>query len=311
MKKFFTFLLVLLSFFLVSCGGGEPDGKKEVQIMHEKYLNTYNQAFLESRGEKKSKDWSLEIVERAEKCKGKLEVAFKNLENEKVPKKAEPYKASLKQYYGNTIAMLDSASKEIRYKLDNKPANEQKEVRKKAQDALDNTEQYFYELENEYSKVVNGKPATVMGVYDVNYLAYTVSNVDIAVIDMKTEKGAVGSNPYLQKKPIGEFWIFKVFVKNNQKDAITVDTHSFKLVDNKKREFSVSKEAELALRADSNDTKGFLTQLNPGMGTDFTVIFDVPHDLNYNNTKLVAQGGFTGKAVTMPIYPIKVKQVKQ
>lgn len=310
MKKIAALCLVLLAVVLTGCGG-EPDGKKEIKAMHEKYIHEYNQVFLESRTAGKSKDWSQEIIQKAEKCKNKIEAIEKNIENEKVPKKAEAYKTSLKKYYSNTASFLGAAANEIRYKLENKPAKEREAIRTQAKEGYENSSQLFYELENEYSKAINGRPASVMGVNDVNYLAYTASDVNIAVIEAKMEKGAVGSNPYLQKKPLGVFMIFKIFVKNNQKDAITVDTHSFKLVDNQKREFSSSKEAELALRADLGDTKGVLTQLNPGMGTDFTVIFDVPPELNRYNTQLVAQGGFTGKAVTMPIYPVKIKQVKQ
>lgn len=108
------------------------------------------------------------------------------------------------------------------------------------------------------------------------------------------------------------YFCFEVFVKNNQKDAITVDGNSFKLVDNQKREFSTSHEAELALRADKGDSaKGFLTQLNPGMGIDFTFVFDVPEEINRYNTNLVARGGFAGDKVVLHSFPVKVKQIKQ
>lgn len=278
--------------------------------MHDKYINAYNQTWLEIRNEEKPKDWSQELVQKAEKYKNKFEVIKKNIENEKISKKGEPYKASLLQYFNNEIELFDLGIKEIKYKLDKKSEKE-KEIEERANKIFENKNQFFYELENEYSKVINGKPATVMGVNGANYLAYTASNVDMAVIEGRWQTDAIGSNPYLKKKPIGMFAIFKVFVKNNQKDAITVDSNSFKLVDNQKREYSVSHEAETALQMENGDTKGFLTQLNPGMATDFTFVFDVPQELNRYNTKLVATGGFSGKKVEMPIYPVKISQVKQ
>ena len=45
-------------------------------------------------------------------------------------------------------------------------------------------------------------------------------------------------NEYSQETAQGVFKIVELSIENNQKDAITVDSNNFKLVDNKGREFS-------------------------------------------------------------------------
>ena len=304
-------LLVLLMVFLVGCGG--PDVKKEAQSLKQKYEEQTELTFLEvTKRVHTVKDWSEDLIKFSNEGKQKFEANIKSIEAEKVSKNVEPYKNVLKERNSLYVKLLDLASRQVRLKLDNKPKSEIKDLAKQAEEVNSLLEQNIYDIENEYSKVMTGKPATVMGVNGTNYLAYTASNVDIAVIKARWQKDPIGSNPYLQKKPLGKFIIIEVFVKNNQKDAITVDGNSFKLVDNQKREFSTSHEAEIALRADKGDSsKGFLTQLNPGMGTDFTFVFDVPEEINRYNTNLVARGGFAGNKVVLHSFPVKVKQIKQ
>lgn len=143
-------------------------------------------------------------------------------------------------------------------------------------------------------------PTKVLGINGVNYIAYNASNVDIAITNVSTAN-TIGTNPYLTKKAMGKFILVDVFVNNNQKDAITVDSNSFKIVDNQKREFSHSIEGETALQMEKGNTKGFLTQLNPGMGTTFTFVYDVPGNLDINTAILEARGGFAGSKVAIPL----------
>lgn len=317
MKKILSLFLVLFAVLIAGCGGGGSgsgsNAKKEVQSLKQKYAEQTELLFLEqTKVAHTVKDWSQDLVKISDEAKQKFEANIKSIDNEKVSKQAEPYKNALKERNSLYVKLFDLAGKQVRSKLDNKPNSEIKELGKQADEVDSLLEQSTYDIENEYSKIVVGKPATVMGVNGVNYLAFTASNVDMAVIKARWQKDAIGSNPYLQKKPLGKFIIIDVFIKNNQKDAITVNGSSFKLVDNQKREFSTSHEAELALRADKGDSaKGFLTQLNPGMGTDFTFVFDVPDEINRYNTKLVARGGFAGDKVELFSFPVKVKQIKQ
>ena len=149
------------------------------------------------------------------------------------------------------------------------------------------------------------KEATkVLGINGVNYIAYNSSDVDIAITNIQTAQ-TIGTNPYLKKKAVGKFIIVDVFVNNNQKDAITVDSNSFKIIDNQKREFSHSIEGETALRMEKrsggDSAKGFLTKLNPGMGTTFSFVFDVPGNIDPNTSSLQATGGFAGSKILMPL----------
>ncbi|MBQ8700519.1 MAG: DUF4352 domain-containing protein [Acidaminococcaceae bacterium] len=143
-------------------------------------------------------------------------------------------------------------------------------------------------------------PTKVLGINGVNYIAYNSSDVDIAITNLTTAK-SIGSNPYFKKKAMGKFVLVDVFINNNQKDAITVDSSSFKILDNQKREFSKSVEGETALQMEKGDNKGFLTQLNPGMNTTFTFVYDVPENLDLNTANLEARGGFGGSKVVIPL----------
>lgn len=140
----------------------------------------------------------------------------------------------------------------------------------------------------------------VLGINGVNYLAYNSSDVDIAITNLRTAE-TIGTNPYLKKKALGKFILVDVFINNNQKDAITVDSNSFKILDSQKREYSQSVEGETALQMEKGDTKGFLTKLNPGMGTTFTFVYDVPGNLDINAANLEARGGFVGSKIVIPL----------
>ena len=123
------------------------------------------------------------------------------------------------------------------------------------------------------------------------------SDVGIAVIGV-SEADSLG-NQFVQKKPQGKFLIVEIAVTNNQKDAITVDANSFKLIDDKDREFTHSTEGQTAIQMSNRDAKGFLEKVNPGMTVKETIPFDVPKDAT--NFKLEAKGGMTGEKVMLPL----------
>ena len=162
------------------------------------------------------------------------------------------------------------------------------------------------------AKIIKGKPAIVMGVDGVNYLAYSASKVDIAITKVREGEGAIGSNPFLQQEPMGKFVIVSAYVKNNQKDAITVDFNSFKLIDNDGREYSSSPEGHVALAMEQGSkAKGMMTRLNPNMGTAFSFVFDVPKELSLFDVAFQARGGMTGDSVRIPLRPIKIDTIKE
>ncbi|MEC0228714.1 DUF4352 domain-containing protein [Paenibacillus alba] len=74
------------------------------------------------------------------------------------------------------------------------------------------------------------------------------------------------------------YLIFKVIelrVENNQKDAVTLDSNSFILIDDQNREFSGSSESLMALGVDKTF---ILKELNPGLSATGLIAFDVPKD---------------------------------
>lgn len=64
----------------------------------------------------------------------------------------------------------------------------------------------------------------------------------------------LGDNPYMQKKPQGKFIVVSVVVSNEQKDAVTVDASSFKLVDKDGREYSYSTEGQMAIQVGNGNS---------------------------------------------------------
>ena len=105
---------------------------------------------------------------------------------------------------------------------------------------------------------------------------------------------------------MGQFAIVKVIVANEQKDAITVDSNSFELVDFKGRVYSSSPRAQIAYDIENQGNDSFLAQLNPGMLHKFVYVFDVPTHFNEFTLNLRARGGFTGNKVVMPLTKITV-----
>jgi len=124
------------------------------------------------------------------------------------------------------------------------------------------------------------------------------SNVKIAVGSVESVDSVGGE--YLKEKAQGVFKVVEVTVTNNQKDAITVDANSFKLVDNKDREFTYSTQAQTAFDVgNGGQSDFFLKQLNPGLSQTGKIIFDVPADAQ--GLVLKARGGMTGKEIKLKV----------
>jgi len=125
------------------------------------------------------------------------------------------------------------------------------------------------------------------------------SNVTISVKGFESQD-TIGDNQFSTAKAQGVFKVVTINIINNQKDAITIDSNSFKLMDDQKREFSDSSEAQMALMSSSSGDKGFfLKQINPGMSIDGHVVFDVPKDAK--GFTLKARGGMTGKEIILKV----------
>lgn len=125
------------------------------------------------------------------------------------------------------------------------------------------------------------------------------SDVNIVVNSFES-KAEIGDNQFAIAKAQGVFKVIELTLTNGQKDAITIDTGSFTLIDDQKREFSSSSDAYLALSSSSDEKEGFfLTKLNPGLSITGYIAFDVPADAK--GFTLQARGGVTGKKITLKV----------
>lgn len=132
-------------------------------------------------------------------------------------------------------------------------------------------------------------PLTYEGV--ASNVAIRVDNVDT------TDK--VGDNQFTEAKAQGVFKVISLSIKNGQKDAITVDTNSYKLVDDQGREFSASSNGQMAFMGNDNVKALFLEKVNPGIQIQGVIVFDVPADAK--GLYLEARGGFTGKKIKLKV----------
>lgn len=124
------------------------------------------------------------------------------------------------------------------------------------------------------------------------------SNVKIAVGSVETLE-SVGTE-HINEKAQGIFKVVELTLTNNQKDAITLSSNSFKLVDNQDREFSPNSAAQIKLNvANGGNSKFLLEKLNPGLSQTGKIVFDVPKDVQ--GLVLKARGGMTGKEITLKV----------
>lgn len=124
------------------------------------------------------------------------------------------------------------------------------------------------------------------------------SKVKIAVGSVESVDSVGGE--YLKEKAQGVFKVVEITITNNQKDAITIDANSFKLVDNQDREFKYSTQAQTAFDIGNGGSSDFfLKQLNPGLSQTGKIIFDVPVDAQ--GLVLKARGGMMGKEIKLKV----------
>lgn len=292
MKKL---LLVLLTLFIVlsiaGCGGPSP--KEEAKQFNETYyvqdfgkglmaeLHKTMDDAITKHGNSEEADKAIVASGITQKFKDSIEkIKQAKIENKEI----ESLKNKLVKLEETYIALLDIAEKNDVNNVDQ---------------ALKNIDKSEFDYENEYSKITTGKGLPVFNTPIGQLYAEEASNVLFTITDVSESK-TVGSG-YFQESAQGKFIIVKVMVSNNQKDAITVDSNSFNLIDNQGRQFSTSVEGMTAVQISENHTKGFLTKLNPGMVIDSTFVYDVPTNLKISDFELEARGGMTGDKVKMPL----------
>jgi flagellar biosynthesis GTPase FlhF len=120
-------------------------------------------------------------------------------------------------------------------------------------------------------------------------------NFSIAVYDPSTA-ASVGDK-YLSQKAKGIYWIFPVAVRNDDKEARTVDSSMFELVSNTGVKYAPDATAALYM---NTETKFFLEKINPGIILKGYVVFDMPKDQMIVDYKMQVRGGI-GFATTKPV----------
>lgn len=98
----------------------------------------------------------------------------------------------------------------------------------------------------------------------------------------------------------GKFIAVEAKIVNNDKEARTIDTNMFKLVDSQNREFEVYSKFELMTML--GDKYLFLESVNPGMSRSGIFVFEVPKDVNEYSLKMYPGILFkTGKPETVKL----------
>lgn len=128
------------------------------------------------------------------------------------------------------------------------------------------------------------------------------SNVGVAIAKIQ-EVSSIDTS-FNTTRAQGVFRVVYVVATNNQKDAVTMDANSFKLIDDQGREFSHSVPGDTALQMKGRETL-FLEKINPGNTAGGYISFDVPK--NANITKMQFKGGFSGKTGEVPFKIIMVQ----
>lgn len=309
MKKFLGIFFVMLS--LLATGYAAP--KDEATALHEKYYGekgAFTILWNESRQQPEFTLGTQEFYNQMSDEIKQWKAIEQQLESEKISNEVAPLKNAMLAQSSDLIKFYNLLLSVCEEMLDKK---ETPELTKKFLDSLgtfnDELQQKKYERLNEYQKLTEGAPLPVASVNGKNYRAYTSSNVLLAVTDSQTRQ-EIGNNSSNRKEALGKFVIVSVFVKNNQKNSVTIDSSSFRLIDNQQREFISSSPAQFEMQEKSKTNKKFSTKLTSGMSTELKLVFDVPKNMQLNDFTLQGTGGFSKNNIVMDIQPWRIKTVK-
>lgn len=290
MRKIIFLVLALLTLLVAGCG--DPTPKEEAEQINQKF-------FVE--GFQNVVDESHKKYMEIEKQYGKTREADKALSKSDVPKKIADFT--------NTVKNIEVKNKEVLplkeklYALVNNFNSMFIAIQNedKAQlDACNNAvNKLGFDYKNELAKITTGKPLPVMNTPNGQLYAYIASDVYFAISDISTP--ATLGNSFISERPQGKFVVIKIIAYNNQKDAVTIDSNCFKLIDKNKREFSTSVPGMSAIQISGGHTKGFLSQVNPTMSLEAEYVFDIPANAKISDFTLQASGGMTGSKVDIPV----------
>lgn len=137
--------------------------------------------------------------------------------------------------------------------------------------------------------------STSVDLKDGKYTAYISSDVAVIIKDIHIQDSIVHGKRVA--KADGVYKVGEIYVFNGQKDAIVVDSNSYRLLDSAGREYSPSADAQALIQ-----TKGYeaflIKTINPGLMVRGLIAFDVPKNANISSMKL--RGGMSGKEIIIP-----------
>ncbi|WP_164716429.1 DUF4352 domain-containing protein [Paenibacillus whitsoniae] len=123
----------------------------------------------------------------------------------------------------------------------------------------------------------------------------SVGSFSVLVNSPSTEP-SIG-NQFLSQKAKGVYWVFPVSVRNDDKEARTVDSSMFQLVSNAGVKYDPDPTAAIYA---NNNSPFFLEKINPGIVIKGFVVFDMPTDQQIADYKMQVRGGI-GFKTTKPV----------
>ncbi|EJS10634.1 DUF4352 domain-containing protein [Bacillus mycoides] len=99
-------------------------------------------------------------------------------------------------------------------------------------------------------------------------------------------------------KAQGIFKVLDVAVYNRQEEPITLNSNNFKLIDGTGREYHISNESQLVLKAANTATFKFGV-LNPNENSEGNIVFDVPK--NTQGLTLKINGDMLGEGIELKV----------
>ncbi|WP_164669381.1 DUF4352 domain-containing protein [Virgibacillus doumboii] len=123
----------------------------------------------------------------------------------------------------------------------------------------------------------------------------TVANVGFTVDNVKSTSEIDSGNEFVENATTsGKFVILDVTVKNDQKEALTMNSSYFKIKTADGTTYDPITDGQVMMAMGDNMGDFFLTQINPGLSKSGKVVFEVPKDMKLKGSVLHCQTGFFG-----------------
>ena len=152
----------------------------------------------------------------------------------------------------------------------------------------------------ESPKISNEVPVVIETPVEENKVAVaisvpaTIADVSFTVNSVEETKEISSGNQYIDNATTeGKFIVVNVTVKNDKKEAITINSSFFKLITTSGVEYDPNTDGKVMM-AMMEEENFFLQQVNPGLSKTGKVVFEVGSDLDLNATVLRGQTGFWG-----------------